>query len=70
MYTSSNIISYIGFRQVIRAHITTQTGYMSPYYLSKAFITNLSYYNIMGYLKIFARFTGAMTIYFIIVMSK
>ena len=45
-------IRYIGFRQVIRAHITclscifrlrkykTQTGYMSPYYLSKAYITN------------------------------
>ena len=52
----SNIISYIGFRQVIRAHITclcfifpepkarkytTQTGYMSPYYLFKAYITNI-----------------------------
>ena len=39
-------IRYIGFRQVIRVHITclweykTQTGYMSPYYLSKAYITN------------------------------
>ena len=41
-------IRYIGFKQVIRAHITclcfifhkTQTGYMSPYYLSKAYITN------------------------------
>jgi hypothetical protein len=52
-------ISYIGFRQVIRAHIncliyfswakyTTQTGYMSPYYMSKAYITNLSYCNTMG----------------------
>ena len=57
------IISYIGFRHVIRAHITclflyflsrrrckytTQTGYMSPYYLSKAYIRNLSYCNTMG----------------------
>ena len=47
---NQDTISYIGFRQVIRAHITclcfrlrkykTQTGYMSPYYLSKAYITN------------------------------
>ena len=31
-----------------RGKYTTQTGYMNPYYLSKAYITNLSYCNTMG----------------------
>jgi hypothetical protein len=31
-----------------RGKYTTQTGYMSPYYLSKAYVTILSYCNAMG----------------------
>jgi hypothetical protein len=33
---------------ITRGKYTTKTGYMSPYYLSKAYITNLSYCNTMG----------------------